>query len=250
MCGRYTLIKLADFINIFPWIHLPDEMPVERFNIAPTQPIAAVANNGKDKVEYFHWGLIPSWAKDPSIGNRMINARAETLAEKPAFRNALKRRRCLIPADGFYEWKKLSDGKTKQPMYIRMRSHQPFAFAGLWEVWQDKSGSGSEIPSCTIITTTPNTLTGAIHDRMPAIVRPEDYRKWLAPGERPADELAAMLKPYPAEEMEAFPVSKLVNSPANESAKCIDPEKEPELVAEKPVRAKKNSAADDAGLFG
>jgi putative SOS response-associated peptidase YedK len=139
MCGRYTLIKLADFINIFPWIHLPDELPPPRFNIAPTQPIAAVPNNGKDKVDYFHWGLIPSWAKDPSIGSRMINARAETLAEKPAFRNALKRRRCLIPADGFYEWKKLPDGKTKQPMYIRMRSGQPFAFAGLWEFWQDKS---------------------------------------------------------------------------------------------------------------
>src|SRR5215212_6646256 len=229
MCGRYTLIRLADFIDIFPWIHPPDELPPERFNIAPTQAIAAVPNNGKDKVEYFHWGLIPSWAKDPSISNRMINARAETLAEKPAFRTALKRRRCLIPTDGFYEWRKLPDGRTKQPMYIRMRNHKPFAFAGLWETWHDKTGAGCEIPSCTIITTTPNTLLNSIHDRMPAIVRPEDYRKWLAPGKRPPEELAPLLAPFPAEDMEAFPVSKLVNSPANESAKCIDEQLEAEV---------------------
>jgi putative SOS response-associated peptidase YedK len=253
MCGRYTLIKLADFINIFPWIQAPDEMPPERYNIAPTQSIAAVTNGGRDKVEYSHWGLIPSWANDPSIGNRMINARAETLAEKPAFRNALKRRRCLVPADGFYEWKKLGDGKTKQPLYIRMRSGQPFAFAGLWEVWHDKSGTGAEIPSCTIITTTPNTLMNAIHDRMPAIVRPEDYRTWLAPGERPADELTKLLKPYPASEMEAFPVSKMVNSPANESAKCIDRELQEiaaPVVEEKPRPTKKKAASDEGGLFG
>lgn len=250
MCGRYTLIRLADFIDIFPWIHPPDELPPERFNIAPTQSIAAVPNNGKDKVEYFHWGLIPSWAKDPSIGNRMINARAETLAEKPAFRTALKRRRCLIPADGFYEWRKLADGKTKQPMYIRMRNHKPFAFAGLWETWHDPTGAGGEIPSCTIITTTPNTLMNSIHDRMPAIVRPEDYRTWLAPGERPAEELAPLLVPFPAEEMEAFPVSKLVNSPANESAKCIDQQLEAEAPpqTEKPTR-KTKSAPETGGLF-
>jgi putative SOS response-associated peptidase YedK len=248
MCGRYTLIKLADFIDIFPWIHPPDELPPERYNVAPTQSVAAVANDGKDQVDYFHWGLIPSWAEDRSIGNRMINARAETLAEKPAFRNALKRRRCLIPADGFYEWKKLGDGKTKQPMYIRMRDGKPFAFAGLWESWHDRTGAGSEIPSVTIITTTPNSLMSSIHDRMPAIVRPEDYRKWLAPGERPADELVPMLSPYPQEEMEAFPVSRLVNSPANESAKCIDPEKEATPV-EQPARAKTRKREDEAGLF-
>ncbi|MBC8107027.1 MAG: SOS response-associated peptidase [Anaerolineae bacterium] len=252
MCGRYTLIRLADFIDIFPWIHPPDESPPERFNIAPTQSIAVVSNNGKDKVEYFHWGLIPSWAKSASIGNRMINARAETLAEKPAFRTALKRRRCLIPVDGFYEWRKLADGKTKQPMYIRMRSKHPFAFAGLWETWHDPTGAGGEIPSCTIITTTPNTLMNSIHDRMPAIVRPEDYRRWLAPGERPAEELAPLLAPFPPEEMEAFPVSKLVNSPANESAKCIDEQLESESplpAPEKPTR-KKTSAPESGGLFG
>src|SRR2546430_6638776 len=136
MCGRYTLIKLSDFTDMFPWIRPADHEPPARYNIAPTQPIAAVANDGKSKIEFFHWGLIPSWAKDPSIGSRMINARAETLATKPAFRAALKRRRCLIPASGFYEWQKLSDGKTKQPMYIRMKSHKPFAFAGLWEMWR------------------------------------------------------------------------------------------------------------------
>jgi putative SOS response-associated peptidase YedK len=251
MCGRYTLIKLADFIDIFPWIGAPDELPDPRYNIAPTQPIAAVPNDGKKKVAYFHWGLIPSWAKDPSIGNRMINARAETLAEKPAFRNALKRRRCLIPADGFYEWKKLSDGKTKQPMYIRMRDGKPFAFAGLWENWHDKSGGGGEIPSVTIITTTPNTLMNSIHDRMPAIVRPEDYREWLAPGERPADELAKLLGPYPEDQMEAFPVSKLVNSAANESAGCIDPaeaETPPQTShTAKSLKAKKKRPDEDQG---
>lgn len=251
MCGRYTLIRLADFIDIFPWIHPPDELPPERFNIAPTQSIAAVPNNGKDKVEYFHWGLIPSWAKSASIGNRMINARAETLAEKPAFRTALKRRRCLIPADGFYEWRKLADGKTKQPMYIRMRSHQPFAFAGLWETWHDKSGAGGEIPSCTIITTTPNTLMKSIHDRMPAIVRPEDYRTWLTPGERPAEELAPLLSPFPPEEMEAYTVSKLVNSPANESAKCIDEQLESEVPPPAPEKRtrKKEPSPESGGLF-
>jgi putative SOS response-associated peptidase YedK len=203
-------------------------------------------------VAYFHWGLIPSWAKDVSIGNRMINARAETLAEKPAFRNALKRRRCLIPADGFYEWKKFADGK-KQPMYIRMRDRRPFAFAGLWGVWRDKTGAGGEIPSCTIITTEPNTLMNSIHNRMPAIIRAEDYRQWLAPNERPTDELAAMLKPYPEAEMEAFPVSKMVNSPANESAKCIDPETESELADAAPASAKprktKQGRSDTGGLF-
>src|SRR4051794_8523012 len=129
MCGRYTLIRLADFTDIFPWIHLPDAPSApDRYNIAPTQPIAVVPNDGENKIQFFHWGLIPSWAKDPKIGNKMINARADGLAKRPAFRNAFKRRRCLIPASGFYEWKKLPGGK-KQPMYIRMKDGRPFAFA-------------------------------------------------------------------------------------------------------------------------
>ena len=156
MCGRYTLINLAALTQAFPWIvGEPPEQP-PRYNIAPTQPVLVVANNHADRFEHFHWGLIPSWAKDPSIGNRMINARAETLAEKPAFRTALRRRRCLVPADGFYEWKKDAGGKTKTPMWITMKSGGVFAFAGLWDAWH--APDGSVVPSCTLITTEPNEL--------------------------------------------------------------------------------------------
>src|SRR4051794_33063154 len=258
MCGRYTLIKLSDFTDMFPWIKLPDQDVPPRYNIAPTQPIAVVPNDRKEKVEFYHWGLVPPWAKDVTIGSRMINARAEGLAEKPAFRNAFKRRRCLIPASGFYEWMKSPGGKTKQPMYIRMKSGKPFAFAGLWEVWRDDKGN--ELPSCTIITGRPNTLVSSIHDRMAVILREENYRKWLDPKERAPDELIPLLEPYPAQEMEAFPVSKRVNSPANESAQCIDPDTgevtEPAPEAPAPTRKsartrKSTSKSDDTGgLFG
>src|SRR5919112_5533850 len=133
MCGRYTLINLASLTQAFPWITFPPADDLSRYNITPTQPILAVANNRADRFEHFHWGLIPSWAKDPAIGNKMINARAETLAEKPSFRKAFKVRRCLILADGFYEWQK-TDG-SKQPYHIKMEDDSPFAFAGLWETW-------------------------------------------------------------------------------------------------------------------
>lgn len=224
MCGRYTLIRLSDFTDMFPWIHLPDELPPPRYNIAPTQPVAVVPNDGSNKLDFYHWGLIPYWAKDKSVGNRMINARAETLASKPAFRDALKRRRCLIPTSGFYEWRKSPDGKTKQPMYIRMRGGKPFAFAGLWEKWRDESGN--TVPSATVITTDPNLLMRDIHDRMPVIIQPEHYQRWLSSDELTAEHAAPMLAPYPESEMEAYPVDRLVNSPANESAQCIDPRSE------------------------
>lgn len=219
MCGRFTLIRLADFLDMFPWIRAPDAAPPARYNIAPTQAVAAVANLTEPKIDFFHFGLIPSWAKDPAIGNRMINARAETLAAKPAFKTALRRRRCLVIADGFYEWRKNAD-RTKTPMYIRMRDGKPFAFAGLWDFWHD--AAGNQLPSCTIITTAPNPLLANIHDRMPAIVRPEDYREWLAPGEEDPAELEKLLGPYPAEEMAATPVSPAVNSPKNDTADCIE----------------------------
>lgn len=209
---------------MFPWIRGPQTQPPPRYNIAPTQPVPAVLNEwqeGKAQLELVHWGLIPSWAKDPSIGGRMINARAESLAQKPAFRAAFKRRRCLIPASGFYEWKKNPDGKTKTPMYIRMKDGRPFAFAGLWEVWH--SEDGSQIKSCAIITGEPNELVKPIHDRMPVILLPQRYRDWLDPNERPADELMSMLKPYPPEQMQAYPVSRMVNNPKNDSPKCIEP---------------------------
>src|SRR5687768_6935643 len=194
MCGRYTLINLAAMNQAFPWIIEPIPEQPARYNIAPTQPILAVANNRADRFEHFHWGLIPSWAKDSAIGSRMINARAETLAEKPAFRTALRKRRCLVPADGFYEWRKEADGKTKTPMYIRLRDKKPFAFAGLWEVW--RSPDGTSVPSCTLITTSANNLVEGIHDRMPVIIPPEAYERWLDPKERDAGELKDLLKPY------------------------------------------------------
>ncbi len=220
MCGRYTLIRLADFTDMFPWIRMPLESPPARYNIAPTQPVAIVANDGKNQVQFVHWGLIPSWAKDMSIGSRMINARAETLAEKPAFRAALKRRRCLVPASGFYEWKKSGDGKTKTPMYIRMKNQKPFAFAGLWETWH--SPDGSELRSCTIITGVPNEVLAPIHDRMAVILRPESYRMWLTAGELAQEQMMPLLAPYDASEMEAFPVSRAVNSPKNDLPSCIE----------------------------
>ena len=220
MCGRYTLFKLEDLLRHFPFVKSMPEEATPRYNIAPTQPILTIPNNHADRLEFFHWGLIPSWAKDASIGNRMINARAETLAEKPAFRNALRRRRCIVPADGFYEWRKEPDGKRKTPMLVRMKGGEPFAFAGLWEVWHNPDGA--TIPSCTLITTTPNTLMESIHDRMPVILRKSDYARWLDPVERTPDELGDLLAPYPPDVMEARPVSTTVNSPRNESPACIE----------------------------
>jgi putative SOS response-associated peptidase YedK len=219
MCGRYTLTantqKLAE---AFDGLEVPAELPA-RYNIAPSQAIAVVANNGEHKLEFFQWGLIPSWAKDPKIGNKMINARAETLGEKPSFRNAYKRRRCLVLADGFYEWKKEGD-KTKTPMYIRLASGEPFAFAGLWELWQKTEDM---ILSCTIITTEPNELMAQIHNRMPVILPHTAYEQWLDPAERTPDQLDGLLQPFPAGLMTAYPVSKLVNSPANDSRELIEP---------------------------
>jgi len=228
MCGRFTLKtdtkKLAE---AFAEFEVPQELPA-RYNIAPSQAVAVVANNGERKVEFFQWGLIPSWAKDLKIGNQMINARAETLGEKPAFKVAYKRRRCLVLADGFYEWRtppsppsdRGGKGGGKTPMYAQLKSGQPFAFAGLWEMWRSAEDT---ILSCTIITTDPNELMAEIHNRMPVILPPEAYELWLDPAERTPDQLNGLLKPYPAELMTAYPVSKLVNSPQNDSPELIEP---------------------------
>jgi putative SOS response-associated peptidase YedK len=221
MCGRFTLTtdkkKLTETFSEFD---IPEDL-APRYNIAPTQPVAVVANNGQHKVEFFQWGLIPSWAKDPSIGNRMINARAETLAEKPSFKNAYRRRRCLVLADGFYEWKKEPNSTSKTPLYIRLTSGDPFVFAGLWESWH--GADGSNILSCTIITTTPNEMIAEIHNRMPVILPPEAYTQWLDPAERGPDQLSGLLKPYSAEQMAAYQVSKMVNNPRNDTPDCITP---------------------------
>ena len=221
MCGRFTFTLDPDELQeAYDLSTAPPKDLVPRYNIAPTQLVAVIANANQRKIELFKWGLIPGWAADPKIGNRMINARAETLAEKPSFRAALKKRRCLVLADGFYEWKK--DGKSKTPMYIQLKGGKPFAFAGLWEVWRS-SDKKETIKSCTIITTEPNALMGNIHDRMPVILPPKAYDLWLSPDEVPSDQVLRLLKPFPTSQMKAIEVSTLVNNPAFDSPECIVP---------------------------
>lgn len=219
MCGRYTLrARLNQLLQIYA---AESDVELEpRYNIAPTQDVAAVrstADSPSRELVLLHWGLIPSWANDPKIGNRMINARGETVAEKPSFRTALKRRRCLVLADGFFEWKK--EGKSKQPYFIRMKDEGPIAFAGLWEHWNK---NGLTIESCTIITTSANKLMSELHDRMPVILSGNDIDVWLDRKVEDSETLLPMLDPYPDDEMEAYPVSTLVNSPKNESSECIE----------------------------
>ncbi len=246
MCGRFTLTDPEQDLAIqFNLPEIPDMKP--RYNIAPTQPVAAIrvvppaegdtwsfeedASFGTDhmvrELALLHWGLIPFWAKDPKVGARMINARSETVAEKPAFRAAFRRRRCLIVADGFYEWQQVEQGK--QPFYIRLHNGRPFAFAGLWEYWSgadnpsDPSGKGTIIESCTLLTTEPNDLLRPLHNRMPVILHPRDYDLWLDPRVQDTEQLQSLLRAYPPEEMEAFPVSHLVNRPGNDDPRCIEP---------------------------
>jgi putative SOS response-associated peptidase YedK len=221
MCGRFTLIAPGEAVaDLFQLPETPILAP--RFNIAPTQPIAAVrvsSIGGDRELTHFHWGLIPRWAKDPKIGSRMINARSETAAEKPSFRAAFKYRRCLVPADGFYEWQKLNGGK--QPVRIQMDDGGLFAIAGLWEHWI--SADGSEIESCTLLTTEPNDFLRPIHNRMPVIISPDDFDLWLDPGAQHPGEVQHLLRAYPAEAMSHYPVSTHVNNPRNEDPLCIEP---------------------------
>jgi putative SOS response-associated peptidase YedK len=220
MCGRYTLRTPAiDLVEVFQLLREPVLEP--RYNIAPTQTVAVVRQIEKHReLSVMRWGLVPSGAKDPKAGPPLINARADTVATKPAFRTAFKKRRCLIPADGFYEWKK-GDGKTKQPYYIRMARDRVFAFAALWETW--KGADAEPIDSCTIITTDANDVLCSIHDRMPVILPEEDYDHWLNPKIDDADRLQLLLKPYAPEGMTAYPIGTLVNSPRNDTAICIEP---------------------------
>lgn len=218
MCGRYTLRTPVDSLaERFKIQEYPSSL-TPNYNTAPTQEVAAVVEeDDQRKLEMFHWGLIPSWAKDPAIGNKMINARAETVSEKPSFRSAFKKRRCLILADGFYEWQKTDNGK--QPYHIKMQDDSPFAFAGLWEIWKDEE----EIRSCTIITTEANNLMNEIHHRMPVILPPENYEMWLDPDFDEKEALTSLLKPYPANVMEAYPVSRRVNKPSNNEPSVVEP---------------------------
>ncbi len=218
MCGRYTLRTPVDpLAEQFDLDEYPSSLTTS-YNIAPTQEVATVVEeDDKRKLEMFHWGLIPSWAKDPQIGNRMINARAETVHEKPSFRSAFKARRCLILADGFYEWQKADNGK--QPFYIHMKDGSPFAFAGLWETWKN----GEELRSCAIITTDANDLMNEIHHRMPVVLHPENYGVWLDPDFDETDPLKDLLKPFPSEETEAYMVSRRVNKPSNNEPSVVEP---------------------------
>ena len=222
MCGRYVLTTPGEVLaQLFELPAAPALAP--RYNIAPTQtvPIVRAAEAGARELALVHWGLIPHWAKEREIGSRMINARAETLAEKPAFRDSFRKRRCLIPASGFFEWKK--EGKAKQPYLLRLRDGAPFAFAGLWSRWREP-GRGEEgvVDSCAIVTTSPNELAATVHDRMPASLRAWDYAAWLD-STTGVERLAALLAPFAAAAMEAFPVSTWVNSPAHDDAGCLQP---------------------------
>ncbi len=221
MCGRFTLtVDPAELKEAFANYTFPAKF-APRFNIAPTQPILAIPNDGKNAADFFVWGLIPKWAKDPSIGSRLINARAETLAEKPSFRGGFKYKRCLILADGFYEWKSQPGTKTKTPYFIHMKDRQPFAFAGLWDEWNPPDGGS--VRSAAIITTEPNELMATIHNRMPVILHPADYAQWLDPAPRTPESLQPLLKPFPADRMSAYPVSTLVNKPENDRAELVVP---------------------------
>ena len=220
MCGRFTLTADQDsFEDRFSLTGF-DLGWVPSFNIAPTQEVLTVTNDGSEnRPELMRWGLVPSWTKDPKIGNRMINARSETLTEKPSFRTAFKRRRCLIPADGFYEWKR--EGKAKKPMLITANPGGLFAFAGLWETW--KQPDGSWLLTCAIITTSANEFMTSIHDRMPVILPRESEASWLDPEEQDTTMLSELLLPYDSDRMEAYEVSTLVNSPRNNFPEVIEP---------------------------
>jgi putative SOS response-associated peptidase YedK len=218
MCGRYTLKArpkvLAEHFDV------PEVPRLPRFNIAPAQAVPVVRATPKGRaLVMLRWGLIPSWANDPAVGNRMVNARAETVAEKPAYRAAFRKRRCLIPADGFFEWG-AGPGGRKQPVYFRMEDESPFAFAGVWEVWSKGDGM---VESCALITTTPNGLVAPVHNRMPTILAPEAYSRWLDPRVSDLSSLAALLRSYPASEMVAYPVGRMVNDPRHDGPDCIAP---------------------------
>lgn len=221
MCGRYTLtVDAAILADLFDLEEINGHEP--RYNIAPTQvaPVVRSGANGRRLWSHARWGLIPSWAKDAKIGNRLINARAETAASKPSFRSAFKHRRCLVPCDGFYEWVTTAAGK--QPHHIRFADRRPFALAGLWEEWTPPDG-GESVTSYTILTTEPNTLIADLHNRMPVIVSPQRFDDWIGSGPLTAHAAETLLLPFPPEGMEAVPVTTLVNSPAYDDPRCLEP---------------------------
>jgi putative SOS response-associated peptidase YedK len=221
MCGRFALTTpIKELVELFEIEQNLCELGPS-YNIAPGREIAALVLDEKRKLVQFKWGLIPSWAKDPAIGNRMINARAETIHQKPSFKGSFKKRRCLIIANGFFEWKKV--GREKVPVFIRLKSGEPFGFAGLYDFWQ--SSDGRRIGTCTIITTDANELVQSIHNRMPVIVRKDQERLWLDCSIDDEQSILPLLAPFDASQMEAFEVSKAVNSPENNTEECIKPDR-------------------------
>jgi len=222
MCGRYAFFSPAEAVRrTFRLDDVPELEP--RYNVAPTQPVAAVraGEEGARAFAMLHWGLVPKWAKERAIGNRMINARSETLAEKPSFRDAFRKRRCLVLADGWYEWQVVAGGK--QPWFIRMKDAQPIAFAGLWERWKDPA-NGALLESCTIVTTDAAASIRRIHDRMPVVVAGADQDRWLDPASSDTATLSGLLRPFDADALEAWPVSRLVNAPKNQGPALIERE--------------------------
>jgi putative SOS response-associated peptidase YedK len=220
MCGRFVLYSNLEEIKEAFGIQQVRWEPEPSYNIAPTQDVAVVVRReAGNSLEKMHWGLIPFWAKDPKIGSRMINARSETLSEKASFKRPFKDQRCLVIADGFYEWAKTDHGKV--PNFIRSKSQRPLGLAGLYDVW--KSPQGEAITSCTIVTTQPNEFMQPIHNRMPLILHASDEATWLDPTTPDIDEWLSALAPYPSQDMEAYEVSRSVNSPQNNSIECIQP---------------------------
>lgn len=221
MCGRFARYDdEKDLVERFNFTNPSGILFEKRFNIAPTQTVPAIVlENDNRVIKLMRWGLVPFWAKDPTIGNRLINARAETITEKASFKTPLKKKRCLVPASGFYEWKKDERIKTKIPIYFRLRNEEPFAFAGIWDDW--KKPEGDRLITFTIITTMANELMKPIHDRMPVILHRNDESKWLDPELIDLDKLVTLLIPYPSDLMKAYEVSTIVNSPKNDSPQCI-----------------------------
>lgn len=222
MCGRYRLSRrkqiIEEYFDTSPW----DDDWSPRYNIAPTQTVPVIRQHPKEPVRQIsniRWGLIPNWARDPSSAAGMINARSETASTKPAFRDPLRFRRCLIPADGFYEWAR--KGASKQPFCFEVRDGALFAFAGLWDGWKDPNGNW--VKTCSILTTTPNAVTSAVHDRMPVILDPDSYDLWLDPRMQDIAAISELLEPYGARFMRCYPVSTRINHVANDDAECSLP---------------------------
>lgn len=212
-------VSVEDLLELLPELIVEGPL-APRYNIAPGQAIVTIPNKKPQRLTFTQWGLVPEWADHPGIGSRLFNARAETLAEKNAFRHAFRRRRCLIPADGFYEWATQAQSKNRQPWFFYMKDRRPFAFAGLWEEWCDREGG--VLATSTIVTTHPNACVAPVHNRMPVILAQESFPAWLSPDEQSPKNFRDLLKPFPAEKMASYPVSRYVNNIRNDDPQCIE----------------------------